>query len=147
MPRVMSRKVAYVVVALAAVAAALAALAPSGQSSSTSWPFSVSSATLTQAGIDLSDPTTTDPGHGSAARAAVARLFNIPTTAVSYQHCVDRFAANPRIDQDCYVVQIDATKFLVPGGQEKATKPNRLSWFIGLVDPATGKVLETRGAG
>jgi hypothetical protein len=141
----MNRKVASVVLALAAIAAALAVLVPRGQSSSSNWPLSVSSATLVQAGITLSNPTTPDPGNGKSAQVAAARLFGLPTSAASYMHCQDT-VINPNIDQDCYVVQFDASKFILPS-QQRASTPERLSWFIGLVDATTGKILETRGAG
>jgi hypothetical protein len=140
------KKIAFIVVTLIAVAAALAMIVPNGNSSSDNWPFSVPSATLTQAGITLSDPTSADPGNGKSAQAAAAHLFAIPTSAASYMHCVDTFI-NPKIDQDCYVVQFDASKFQVPNNQSSGAGPERLSWFIGLVDPTTGEVLETRGAG
>src|SRR4051812_10158954 len=91
----MKTKIALTVVALGAIAAALGTLASNGKPSSSSGPSSVPPATLSQGGIDLPDPTTPAPGNRTAARGAAPRLFGVPTTAVSYQHCVDRFSANP----------------------------------------------------
>jgi hypothetical protein len=143
------KRIALTVVALAAVAGALALLVPTGRSSG-SWPFSVSSDALAKGGIVLTPAATADPGNGDSAEAAAAQLVGVPAAAVSYMHCKDIYANSPAIDQDCYVVQYDASRFTLPsqaGSSQAQQGSNRLSWYVALIDPATGKVIETAGRG
>lgn len=128
----------------AALGALLLASSPTGYSSN-AWPFAtVTPAQLAPAGVTLSDPTSSLNGAVSlsSAESAASAAFGASVREIHAMHCVDTTAV-PNIDQDCYVVSVDPSKVPLMSSSVMPA-PDPPVWAIVLVDPSTGKVIESR---
>jgi hypothetical protein len=61
-----------------------------------------------------------------------------------YMHCVDSWARNPTIDEDCYAVSVDPASIPV-AGQPGEPFPAPMKWAVVFVD-STGQVIDIKAS-
>lgn len=139
----MRKKYAYII-ALLLCAAAAGVFATSNGKSDPPFPFTtVTPQELAGGGVALTQAQTSPSGAAvaqSVANAhASAALGQAAVRESHYVHCLDTNEV-PAIDEDCYVVSVDASDLPVvaaPGFPD----PPPMKWAVVLVDPTTGNVL------
>jgi hypothetical protein len=143
-------KYTYVGLAVCAGLAAVIALAvaPGGKSGT---PFAFTTVTASQLasdGVSLSDPQSAAPAAAvssqAVAQAASAYEGGAAVREVHYMHCVDAWARNPSINQDCYAVSLDPSNVVELGSPLLKAQPKPATWEVVMVDPATGNVIDDR---
>lgn len=147
----MKRDRKYIAVLLAMVGAAAYLLVSTSAGSGSSWPFTdVTASQLAGQGVTLT-PGTAPAGLAVSATEAAAAASTFqggrsPLVGAQYMHCVDTTRV-PAIDQDCWVVSIDASGMFAPGGilMPSSTGSSAgipLHFDIVFVDPTSGQPIE-----
>jgi hypothetical protein len=120
------------------------------------WPFTnVTQAHLNGAGLTLAPlatptnlPTRLATARQIAALATAdrySRSRSFHLAPPQFMHCVDRWTANPTVNEDCWAVVVDPTNFPFLGSPQ-VPPPASAKWGIVLVDPKTGRIIDTRAS-
>jgi hypothetical protein len=117
------------------------------------WPFTnVTQAQLNRAGLTLTPratptnlPTRLATGRQVAALVTAdhySRSRSFHLAQPQYMHCDDQWARNPTINEDCWAVLVDPTNFVFLGSPHMPP-PASAKWGIVLVNPTTGRIIDT----
>jgi hypothetical protein len=107
---------------------------------------------LAKAGIRLTAPRgASSPAAGRAANAAARKEMGLPVRESHFVHCADTRKVH-KLDQGCWVVSLNTTDFVPPGGITPIMPGGRpqakrmpLKYWVVLVEPGTNKILDSQG--